>query len=1138
MADWKKILGTSVLSASLVFSSFAPVLGNVPAASAKNKIVHNVEGKLPFLNKHVSGPFDAGMVNREKVLAALIKQGVISKNASHAQQEKQLNAYLSKRANKAIELTADQLDQKAVRTDMQKTAGLELVDAGVPKAPKEEAEKASKHKVGSIIEEGWDGEVQTDQVLVLLIDFPDYKNSSITEADDPVLMYEDYTKEHYEQMVFGDSTFKGGNDEDFISMKEFYEQQSGGSYTIDGAVSDWYTASQPAAYYGGNDANDNDARPRELAQEALAHASNDPNIDLSKFDVEDLYDLDGDGNYREADGIIDHLMIVHAGTGEEAGGGTVGADAIWSHSWNQAEPVVIPGTEGEAGVPYWDGSLTSYDYTIQPEDGATGVFAHEYGHDLGLPDEYDTAYTANSVGAPTEYWTLMSAGSWAGIINGTEPTGFSPHNKEYLQNKWPNSNWFKNVEYSLDDIKNGEKIVNLDQASVKGTNADAVKITLPDKVTQVNTPANGEFEYFSGKGNDLDNSLTTTVDLTSATNAEFKFNAWYDIEQDWDYASLQVNDGSGWVAIQGNLTTDTNPYEQNPGHGITGSTNGEWVPASFDLSAYAGKEVQVKINYWTDVAATLPGLYVDDIEVVVDGTAVVTDGAESDESVFTADGFTKSTGTTTSEHYYLVEWRNWAATDTALGRITRGNSVLTYDPGMVIWYVDNKYDDNWVGDHPGDGFLGVVDAHQPIARWTDDNSPATTRYQIQDAAFSLDATDDTFLDYSEFYGPGVGMALDAQPAVPQFSDYNDYSTPDLVYAGRLVPQYGLEISVLDQAEDMTVGQVQFAYDDHQANVQVSGLLDTYSSNEDHNSLELTVVSDDETFGEEVTVTTDVVNAANEVVVSDVQTYTSNRTEKELAVGLTLPVGLPTGEYALEVSVNAGETNVASYSQAFAVDNSAPTLELNGDNPLVIEALSEFVDPGFTASDDVDGDVTEQVVVTGQVDVTIPGEYTLTYSVTDKVGNQTTVTRSVKVVDTQAPTLELKGANPLEVAQGSTYVDPGYTAADKVDGDLTSKVKVSGKVDTKTVGTYTLTYTVVDAAGNKTTAERTVKVNAAATGGTGSDTGSDNGSTGGGSGSALPDTATNAYNIMLAGLLTLVLGVAFFVLQRRRKGLTE
>lgn len=123
-------------------------------------------------------------------------------------------------------------------------------------------------------------------------------------------------------------------------------------------------------------------------------------------------------------------MVIHAGVGQEAGGGKLGDDAIWSHRWTIGQkPFPIDGTT--AKVPYWDGKMAAFDYTIEPEDGAVGVFAHEYGHDLGLPDEYDTKYSGG--GEPVQSWSIMSGGSWAGKIAGTTPTSFSPQNKEFFQ---------------------------------------------------------------------------------------------------------------------------------------------------------------------------------------------------------------------------------------------------------------------------------------------------------------------------------------------------------------------------------------------------------------------------------------------------------------------------------------------------------------------------------------------------------------------------------------------------------------------------------------------------------------------------------------------------------------------------------
>ncbi|HHG83775.1 MAG TPA: DUF5011 domain-containing protein [Bacteroidetes bacterium] len=88
---------------------------------------------------------------------------------------------------------------------------------------------------------------------------------------------------------------------------------------------------------------------------------------------------------------------------------------------------------------------------------------------------------------------------------------------------------------------------------------------------------------------------------------------------------------------------------------------------------------------------------------------------------------------------------------------------------------------------------------------------------------------------------------------------------------------------------------------------------------------------------------------------------------------------------------------------------------------------------------------------------------------------TLVFASCKKEDTLAPTLTLKGSNPGSVLLGGSYTDPGATATDEEDGDLTSKIKVTGTVNTNAVGTYTLTYSVVDAAGNSTTVTRTVNV---------------------------------------------------------------
>ena len=133
---------------------------------------------------------------------------------------------------------------------------------------------------------------------------------------------------------------------------------------------------------------------------------------------------------------------------------------------------------------------------------------------------------------------------------------------------------------------------------------------------------------------------------------------------------------------------------------------------------------------------------------------------------------------------------------------------------------------------------------------------------------------------------------------------------------------------------------------------------------------------------------------------------------------------------------------------------------------------------FTVTDNVDADLTSHVIVRGTVNENVVGIYPLDYSVTDSAGNVGTATRTVNVVekaDTTPPVIKLAGANPLKLLQGTPYTEPGWTATDDVDDDLTGDVEVSGTVDVNTAGAYTLIYTVADIAGNTATVTRTVEV---------------------------------------------------------------
>jgi len=150
----------------------------------------------------------------------------------------------------------------------------------------------------------------------------------------------------------------------------------------------------------------------------------------------------------------------------------------------------------------------------------------------------------------------------------------------------------------------------------------------------------------------------------------------------------------------------------------------------------------------------------------------------------------------------------------------------------------------------------------------------------------------------------------------------------------------------------------------------------------------------------------------------------------------------------------------------------PKITLVGSASMDLFVGGKFIDPGATAKDREDGDITFKVTVSGTVDMTKPGVNIVTYTVVDSDGNIAIITRTVnvKVRPNTAPTITLQGTNPMNLFVGDTFTDPGATANDKEDGDITSKILVTGAVDTTTAGTYTLTYTITDGGGltDKTT----------------------------------------------------------------------
>ena len=128
----------------------------------------------------------------------------------------------------------------------------------------------------------------------------------------------------------------------------------------------------------------------------------------------------------------------------------------------------------------------------------------------------------------------------------------------------------------------------------------------------------------------------------------------------------------------------------------------------------------------------------------------------------------------------------------------------------------------------------------------------------------------------------------------------------------------------------------------------------------------------------------------------------------------------------------------------------------------------YQEEGYSAWDACDGDLTSYVTRLND------GEF-ITYIVSDRAGNCTTVSRKIPYRDQVAPEIQLLGDSTLHIKAGEGFTEPGWTAQDNVDGDITHWVKVSGQVDKYLAGNYQLTYTLCDSAGNQAQAQRTVIV---------------------------------------------------------------
>lgn len=700
---------------------------------------------------------------------------------------------------------------------------------------------------------------RTDKVFVFLVDFGTQRHPSYPDRDtDPATAgpttFEGpgfneipqpgpddnstqwrsaYTKSYYKNLYFGDGDLAD-------SLKSYYERQSSGRYSVDGMVTDITRVPYNEARYGrsngypcaGNVCSNTwnlvaDGMKQWVADQKAA-GKTDAQIKrtVAQYDIRDRYDFDGDGNFDEPDGYIDRFQIIHAGGDQADGDPIFGEDAIWSHRWKAFQgtgqgPSVGGVANPDGGTQIGDTGIWVADYTVQPENGGISVVAHEYGHDLGLPDHYDTAASGDN---PVSWWTLMaqsrvSAAGDQGI--GTRAADLGVWDK--LQLGW--------LDYET-VVAGQDRTLDLGPHEYNSAKAQGVAVVLPDKqvATTLPTPPEGTKQWFSGSGDDYRASMSRTVAVPAGTTTLSLKAAW-NIEEDYDFAHLEVEApaGSGtWTALDTSALDPDTDGDTNPNNdpakeaGIDGVSKG-YVAATYDLSAYAGQTIGLRVGYASDGAVQgqdpslgWSGIVVDDIKVVNGTTTVLADGAETTPNGWTLDGF-RSVGAsydTAYDQFYLASNRTYTSYDKYLQTGPYNFSFpdrpdfvekFPYQDGLLVNYWDTSFSDNNTSQHPGGGLVLPVDAN-PEPFYNLQGAAWRGRIQTYDAPFGLQKSDSFYLTAG-----GKRSYVRGRAANPVFDDtdpnryYQPYAAAGLTRVGVKVAGVGVRIQVL--AQDGTSMQV-------------------------------------------------------------------------------------------------------------------------------------------------------------------------------------------------------------------------------------------------------------------------------------------------------------------------------------------
>jgi immune inhibitor A len=583
------------------------------------------------------------------------------------------------------------------------------------------------------------------------------------------------------------------------TMQDYYDNVAGmGNVYITGTVVGWVPVPHSEGYYGapncatGGSDGGAGVPVGQLVVDALkvfSATNSSYYTDTSASAFWKKFDLNHDG-------VVDQFALVHAGADQAAGGGEEGEFAIWSHSSSLFASGYFDGFKVYEGDPSTTADdIYVFGYTMQPESLDLGVLVEEFGHNFfGWPDLYTTDYE-NSTG----FWNEMAGGSWLGWLGGSAPAGMPL--------------WFRMIAACGQDA-NGPIPCNWQEPMVTRSYTDTLAdVTIGqlektpagvNKGVRINMPSSSETinnEAGTGKGAYTDQGLdNANLNLerqlyipSSVTGTLTISSSWY-IEEGYDYGFVIVNDKT-LKDTSGYMT----PYGTEGWWGLTGLGSGV---LTFDLSAYKGTTVTLRLNYRTDTGYTDPGWWVDDVKL--DGQLI--GDFETATAPHTFPGWTNSSPgwtvaplTRTLEKYYLVEWRSKTKYDqmvkTAYQFVSIGEQgdqsqverIPHNLPGALVYYRDQGYKGTYslspnFYDLPSIGpkyQLLIVDTHPEPMRWGVFGGTVwrlSRRAASYDAALTLQPTERITVTIPDttYYPFTTTVVLPSKSAVTQFSDAKGY----------------------------------------------------------------------------------------------------------------------------------------------------------------------------------------------------------------------------------------------------------------------------------------------------------------------------------------------------------------------------